>query len=137
MLFGEHVKVVDSYEYLGTILPGDGLSWHAQLRESISKATRRSADLLWMCRADKGMRPRTAVTLWQSLVRPLLEYASEIWSGQVPEYLVKEAETVQMTFLRGTLGLHANGSGVANEVVRAETGCERLVGRWAKLKLGY
>lgn len=137
VLFGEHVKVVDSYEYLGTILPGDGLSWHAQLRESISKATRRSADLLWMCRADKGIRPRTAVTLWQSMVRPLLEYASEVWSGQVPEYLVKEAESVQMTFLRGTLGLHANGSGVANEVVRAETGCERIADRWAKLKLGY
>jgi hypothetical protein len=137
LLFGEHVKVVDSYEYLGTILPGDGLSWHPQLMASIKKATRRSADLLWMCRADKGMRPRTAVTLWQSLVRPLLEYTSEIWSGQVPDYLVKEAEAVQMTFLRGTLGLHANGSGVANEVVRAETGCEPLRSRWAKLKLGY
>lgn len=137
LLFGEHVKVVDSYEYLGTILPGDGLSWHAQLLEAIAKATRRSADLLWMCRADKGMRPRTTVTLWQSLVRPLLEYASEIWSGQVPEYLVKEAESVQMTFLRGTLGLHANGSGVANEAVRAEAGCERLRDRWDKLKLGY
>ena len=90
-----------------------------------------------MCRADKGMRPRTAVTMWQSLVRPLLEYASEIWSGQVPEYFVKDAETVQMTFLRGTLGLHVNGSGVANEVVRAETGCEPLRNRWVKLKLGY
>ena len=137
LLFGEQVKVVDSYEYLGTILPGDGLTWRTQLQASIKTATRRSADLLWMCRADRGMRSRTAITLWQSLVRPLLEYASEIWSGQVPEYLVEEAETVQMTFLRGTLGLHANGSGVANEVVRAETGCEPLRNRWAKLKLGY
>ena len=66
------------------------------------------------------MRPRTAVTLWQSLVRPLLEYASELWGGQVTQAQVAEAETVQMTFLRGTLRLHADGSGVANEVVRAE-----------------
>ncbi len=44
---------------------------------------------------------------------------------------------MQMTFLRDTLGLHANGSGVADEVVRAEVGCERLQDRWAKLKLGY
>ena len=41
-----------------------------------------------------------------------------------------------MPFLRGTLGLHSNGSGVADEVVRAEMG-ERLQDRWAKLKLGY
>ena len=47
------------------------------------------------------------------------------------------AERVQMTFLRGTLGLHANGSGAADEVIRAETGCERLRDRWTKLKLGY
>ena len=59
------------------------------------------------------------MTLWQSLVRPLLEYASDLLGGQMTQALIEEAETVQMTFLRGTLGLHANGSGVANEVVRA------------------
>ena len=83
------------------------------------------------------MRSRTALTLWQAIVRPLLEYASELWSGQVPDYLVQSAEAVQMTFLRGTLGLHGNGSGVADEVIRAEAGCERLQDRWMKLKLGF
>jgi hypothetical protein len=136
-LFGEPVAVKDSYVYLGTVTPEDGLSWTAHLKDAIGKARRRSADLLWVCRADRGMRPRTAVTLWQSLVRPLLEYTCELWSGQVPAKLVKEAESVQCTFLRGTLGLHANGSGVADDAVRAETGCEMLVDRWAKLKLGF
>ena len=83
------------------------------------------------------MRPRTAVTLWQSLVRPILEYTSEIWFGQIPRYLVQKAEAVQLTFLRVALGLHKGGSGVANEVIRAEAGCERLQDRWAKLRLGY
>ena len=83
------------------------------------------------------MRSRTAITLWQSMVRPLLEYASELWSGQVPAELSEEAESVQCTFLRGTLGLHANGSGVANDALRAEAGCEMLEDRWAKLKMGY
>jgi hypothetical protein len=136
-LLGEAVEVKDSYVYLGTITPSDGLSWTTHLRSAIEKARRRSADLLWVCRADRGMRPRTAVTLWQSMVRPLLEYASELWSGQVPAELIREAEAVQCTFLRGTLGLHANGSGVANDVLRAEAGCELLEDRWAKLKLGY
>ena len=136
-LFGERVEVKDSYVYLGTITPGDGMSWTAHLKAAIAKARRRSADLLWVCRADRGMRPRTAITLWQSMVRPLLEYASELWAGQCPVGLAKEAESVQCTFLRGTLGLHANGSGVADDALRAEAGCERLEDRWAKLKLGY
>ena len=136
-LFGEKVEVKDSYVYLGTVTPGDGMSWTAHLKSAIDKARRRSADLLWVCRADRGMRPRTAVTLWQSLVRPLLEYASELWSGQVPAELAKQAESVQNTFLRGTLGLHANGSGVADDALRAEAGCEPLRDRWAKLKMGY
>ena len=42
-----------------------------------------------------------------------------------------------MTFLRGTLGLHANGSGAADDNIRAEVGCEKLADRWSKLRLGY
>ena len=75
--------------------------------------------------------------LWQSLVRPVLEYASEIWSDQIPLYLKQKAERVQLKFLRGTLGLHKNSSGVSNEVLLAEAGCERLSARWSKLRLGY
>jgi hypothetical protein len=136
-LFGEKVEVKDSYVYLGTTTPSDGMSWTAHLKSAIDKARRRSADLLWVCRADRGMRPRTAITLWQSMVRPLLEYASELWAGQTPAGLAKEAESVQCTFLRGTMGLHANGSGVADDALRAEAGCELLKDRWAKLKMGY
>jgi hypothetical protein len=136
-LFGERVKIKDSYVYLGTVTPADGLSWKDHVTEAFKKAKRRSADLLWICRSDRGMRSRTAATLWKAMVRPLLEYASEIWAGQISAEQVKEAETIQMTFLRGTLGLHANGSGVSNEVIRAETGCERIQDRWTKLKLGY
>ena len=76
---------------------------------ALKKAERRSADLLWVCRRDKGIRSRTAVTLWQALVRPLLEYAAELWSGAITTDMVKRAERVQVTFLRGTLGLHQNG----------------------------
>ena len=42
-----------------------------------------------------------------------------------------------MKFLRGITGLHKNGSGVSDEVLRAEVGCERIEDRWSKLRLGY
>ena len=51
-LFGENVEVKDSYVYLGTVTPSDGLSWTAHLKAAIGKARRRSADLLWVCRED-------------------------------------------------------------------------------------
>jgi len=136
-LFGKKVEVVDSYTYLGTVTTRSGGEWTKHVLGAISRAKRRSNDLLYMCRYDRGIRPRTAVTLWQSLVRPILEYASEIWSGQIPRYLEQKAEAVQLKFVRGVVGLHKNGSGVANEVLRAEVGCERLRDRWAKLRLGY
>ena len=90
ILFGSPVKVVDSYTYLGTITQAGGLSWTQHLRAAIEKAKRRSADLLWVCRSDRGMRSRTALTLWEAIARPLLEYASELWSGQVTEYSCAE-----------------------------------------------
>jgi hypothetical protein len=136
-LFGEKVKVKPAYVYLGTITPGNGLSWSDHVAAAITSAKRRSADLLWVCRTDKGMRPRTAVTLWQAMVRPILEFSAELWAGQVTVELERQVERVQTTFLRGTLGLHKNGSGVADDAIRAETGAERLADRRAKLQIGY
>ena len=137
VLFGDRVDVVDEYVYLGTVTGHNETDWTKHAKTAISKAKRRSADLLWVCRYDAGIRPRTAMALWYAMVRPLLEYASEIWSGQIPEYLVKEAETVQLKFIRGVLGLHENGSGASSEALRAEVGAEPIASRWAKLKLGY
>ena len=91
-LSGQKVEVVDSYTYLGTVTTTKEGDWNAHVLAAIARAKRRSNDLLYMCRYDKGMRPRTAVTLWQSLVRPILEYASEIWSGQIPQYLIQKAD---------------------------------------------
>jgi hypothetical protein len=70
-------------------------------------------------------------------VRPVMEYASEVWTGQVPKYAMEAAEQVQMSFTRAVLGLHGNGSGVSDEVLRAETGTEPLAARWDKLQLGF
>ena len=44
---------------------------------------------------------------------------------------------MQSEFLRAVVGLHKNGSGVSDHVLRAELGCETLESHWAKLRLGY
>ena len=137
-LFGENVEVKDEYEYLGTITTNDDIGWKQHFEKVMAAAERRTRDLLWICRYDNGMRPRTAVSLWQAMVRPMLEYASEVWAGQVSTKMMADAEALQMRFLRGTLGLDPKGKGgVSDDAVRAETGCEPLEQRWSKLKLGY
>lgn len=136
-LFGEDVKVVDEYTYLGTVTTNNEASWKKHTKRALEKAQARSSDLLFVCRRDRGLRPRTAVTLWQSLVRPILEYGAELWSRQITQTMAGEAEKIQTEFLRGVLGLHANGGGVSNDAIRAETGTEPLADRWAKLQLGF
>ena len=131
------MTVKSTYVYLGTTVPLNDASWRDHTQEALRLAKRRSADLLWICRRDRGIRPRTATTLWQATVRPLLESACEIWDGQVSMAFTTEVERIQTSFIRSTLGLHRNGSGVADVVVRAEVGSERLTDRWAKRKLGF
>ena len=136
-LFGQNVKVVNEYVYLGTTLTTNPASWTSHLLSVIKTAKRKTADLLWLSRRDRGIRPRTAIALWRSMVRPVLEYASEVWAGQVPKYAMEAAEQIQMSFTRAVVGIHGNGSGASNEVLRAETGTEPLAARWDKLQLGY
>ena len=115
-LSGKVVKVVDKYTYLGTITTSNAEDWRPHVQSVIAEAKRRSGELLYLCRFDKGMRPRTAVTSWQPWSGQSW-YASEVWSGQIPRYLVQKAESVQMKFLRVAVGLLKKGSGVADEVL--------------------
>jgi hypothetical protein len=136
-LFGEKVEVKDKYKYLGTWTVNNDGNWNEHMKQVISEAEKRSTELSWICRRDRGIRPRTAATLWNSLIRPVLEYSSEIWSGLISQEQVKAAEAVQMRFLRTTLGLRFAGKGVSDDMIRAEVGAELLEARWAKLRLGY
>jgi hypothetical protein len=135
-LSGERVKVTDSYRYLGVDVLQHVADWRAHVERLIKKAEFRSKDLLWICRRDSGIRPRSAATLWKAMVRPVLEYAAELWSGEIPKNLANTAESIQTDFARAVLGLQGQ-RGVPNVLVRAELGLEKLESRWEKLRLGY
>jgi hypothetical protein len=135
-LSGERVKVKDSYRYLGVDVLQQVTDWRAHVQRLVKKAEFRSKDLLWICRRDSGIRPRSAATLWKAMVRPLLEYAAELWSGEIPAVLANTAEIIQTDFARAVLGLQGQW-GVPNVLVRAELGLEKLESRWEKLRLGY
>ena len=135
-LSGEAVKVKKRYKYLGVDVLENTKDWSTYLTRAMTKARSVSADLAWACRRDKGIRPRSAATLWQAIVRPVLEYAAELWAGDIPTKLCGEVENVQTDFARTILGLDGT-HGVSNDFLRAEMGMERIQARWTKLRLGY
>jgi hypothetical protein len=135
-LSGERVEVRTQYKYLGVDVLERTVDWRTHVNRITAKARARSNDLLWTCRRDKGMRPRSAVTMWKALVRPIIEYAAEIWGGEISAALSDRMEKVQTDFGRAILGLTGH-IGVANDFVRAELGLETLEARREKLRLGY
>jgi hypothetical protein len=90
VLSGERVEVKKKYKYLGVDVVTNLASWRTHMERVIAKARFRSNDLLWMCRGDKGLRPRSAMTLWKAIVRPILEYAAELWAGEIPLEMAKQ-----------------------------------------------
>ena len=78
------------------------------------------------------LRPATAIRLYKSLVRPILEFG-----GQVVHYSEKqlcELEKAQLSIVKRLLGLHPN---VRAETVRLTAGVEPIKARIHQLKLSY
>lgn len=136
VLSGEPVKVKGQYKYLGVEILERVSDWKVYVDKVIVKAEWMSRDLAWLLCRDSGMRARSAVTLFRALVRPVMEYAAELWAGEISVAQVKRMEKIQTDFGRTMLGL-SGVHRVANDFVRAELGLERMQSRWAKLRLGY
>ena len=136
VLSGEPVKVKTHYKYLGVDLLSNVTDWTRYVKRIILEANHLSESLSWLCRRETGLRARSASTLWQAIVRPVLEYASEIWAGSIPAGIVDDAERIQTNFARSVLGLVGSQS-IPNDLIRSEMGMEKLSCRWEKLRLGY
>ena len=136
-LFGERVEVKSQYKYLGVTIDAiNPWNWRKHFKEVLQKARLVNRQLLYSCKYDDGLLPRPARTFWKAKVRPILEYAAEIWYGEIPADLMAQAERIQTDFARGILGLH-HADGISNKAILAELGLEPLQARWAKLRAGY
>jgi hypothetical protein len=135
-LSGELVEVKQSYKYLGVDVLTKVADWRVHFARTTRKARNRSNDLLWMCRRDKGIRPRSAMTLWKAQIRPILEYAAELWAGEVSKELITKVEKIQTDFAKAVLGLTGQRA-VSGDFVRSELGLDTIAARAEKLRLGY
>ena len=78
-LHGSRVEVSDTYKYLGVVLCFFGSRWAQALSSMEQRVSNRLRELQQFALKFHGLRKDLCVRLWQALVRPVMEYAAEIW----------------------------------------------------------
>jgi hypothetical protein len=127
----QQMEVVTSFKFLGVDLQ-QNLSWASTKKRFASKA--RSRIPLVKKAMIEELSVQTGEKLWMTMVRPLLEYAVEVWGGG--DWV--EADRIQNLAGRTLLGLHKN---TAVEAIRGDLGWPSMKARrdlkmlkyWGKL----
>ena len=105
VLFGGQVlKVVDSHKYLGVVID-QKLTWRKNTEATAAKAEKSLRLILRLCDTKRGVSQRLLILLYESCVRPILEYASEVW-GDVSKTNAQKLTTVQHHALKASLGVN-------------------------------
>ena len=105
VLFGGQVlKVVDSHKYLGVIIDRKR-TWRKHIEATAEKAEKSLRLILRLCDTKRGVSQRLLILLYESSIRPILEYASEVW-GDVSKTNAQKLTTVQHHALKASLGVN-------------------------------
>ena len=76
---GKRLKVVDTFEYLGSILSRDG-TLDAEIRHRIAQASSAFGKLETRVWRDRGITVNTKISVYEACVLTCLLYASETWT---------------------------------------------------------
>ena len=129
----QELEVVKSFKYLGVDFQ-ENLSWSITKRRFEEKAKSR---IPMITKAVlEGLSVKTGEKLWDTMIRPTLEYAAEVWGGGI----WKQADQIQHRVGKILLGLSNSTPGA---VARGELGWLSLKARrelkqliyWGKLLL--
>ena len=100
-LSGGKVEVASSYKYLGVEFE-QRRGWRLVVKRLCKSARKSCAQAMWMAQQSDGLRPETGKKLYETTVRPIMEYGSEIWTTN--KGAAKELEKVQRAALRRIMG---------------------------------
>ena len=134
-LSGQKVPIVKDYKYLGIrFVGGSGLRplarpWAVQREKMLRKARGAFWQAWGMGMGGGHLSAKGAAGLWETLVRPVLEYGGVVDSG-----LWIQAEHLQIMAGRMSLGVSTD---IPEEVVRGELGWWRVRTRREYLRLVY
>jgi hypothetical protein len=130
---GTTIEQVQSFRYLG-------LKLHSTrgMAVAIDKLTIAGKNALFAlhhrCNDLNITNPKVMCQLFDSLVRPLLSYACEVWTGCTGAKRLQQAKQVHRMFLRGILGVNKTTS---TFVVLGEFGRYPLEYFWWQQTLKY
>ena len=101
---GQVLELVESHKYLGVIIDSK-LRWREHIIATAEKAEKSLRLILRLCNTRRGVSQRLLILLYESCVRPILEYASEVW-GDVSKTNAQRLTTVQHHALKASLGVN-------------------------------
>ena len=114
------VQVVNKYLYLGVVFTSD-LKWQGHIQHLIGKGKDKSHHLINTLLRYRNISTEAKINIWNSLVRPVLEYGSGIWwSNKLQSQTI---ERLQLKAFKSALGVSSKTSDVA---LRLELGLMRL-----------
>ena len=125
---GSVIEQVSSYKLLGVYL-SHNLSWSIHCDYTVNRARKRLCAIRVLRKS--GLPPADLIQVYCSLVRPILEFASPVWSA-LPECLVQLVEIVQKSALRIILPDCSYDSalvscGLSTLLARREDACRRFI----------
>ncbi|CAB4006245.1 Hypothetical predicted protein [Paramuricea clavata] len=94
---GSPLEVVDSFKLLGITLSSD-LSWNIHVSNISAKANKRLYALRILKR--HGVPVKNLISIFCSFIRPVLEYACQVWHSSLPLMLSDQIEHIQKRALK-------------------------------------
>ena len=94
---GSPLEVVDSFKLLGITLSSD-LSWNIHVSNISAKASKRLYALRILKR--HGVPVKNLISIFCSFIRPVLEYACQVWHSSLPLMLSDQIEHIQKRALK-------------------------------------
>ena len=92
-----YINRVDSAGILGITLQSN-MKWNVHVENIIMKASERLYILRLLRRSNANNQ--TLITVYYTVIRPILEYACQVWHFNIQNYLCEDIERVQKRVLK-------------------------------------
>ena len=126
------VEYVDSYKYLGLDFEKRALNFSMYFEKQLVKVRKRCFAVKNIGAKHDGLRPKTALKLYKSIIRPAMEYGAQVITPT--KAAVARLERMQSFFVKTVLGLDRC---TATAAVRLIAGLEPIRARFDFLKLSF
>jgi hypothetical protein len=90
---------VKSVRILGLTIQ-DNMKWNEHINNIVKKSSKRLYMLRLLKRTDACIDTLTTVYIYTTIIRPVLEYACQVWHYNIQQYLCEDIEKIQKRSLR-------------------------------------